>query len=200
MKQIEPLILVIFGASGDLTKRKLIPALFELHTQQLLPKKFAVLGASRTELSDETFREHMKEFLPLDGQQQHDIDSFLNQLYYQPLSTADPTKYPELKSRLEKLRNDLALPANYIYYLSTPPDLYQIIPQSLAEVGLNDPADGFKRLIIEKPFGTSLKTAKELNKNLLNYFSEEQLYRIDHYLGKETVQQLLVKRFLNGKF
>ena len=200
MKQTEPLILIIFGASGDLTKRKLIPALYELHTQQLLPEKLAVLGVSRTELSDLSFREKMKEFLSIEPQNQSDIDSFLEHLYYQPLSTADSKEYPILKSRLQTLGGELSIPENYIYYLSTPPDLYQIIPQSLAEVGLNDSANGFKRLIIEKPFGTSLASARELNKNLLNYFSEEQLYRIDHYLGKETVQNMLVTRFSNGIF
>ncbi|MBC8006039.1 MAG: glucose-6-phosphate dehydrogenase (NADP(+)), partial [Verrucomicrobia bacterium] len=200
MKQTESHILVIFGASGDLTKRKLIPALYELHTQQLLPEKLAVLGVSRTELTDESFREKMKEFLSVHPQDQQDIDSFLEHLYYQPLSTANSADYTILKSRLETLGNDLDIPANYIYYLSTPPNMYQIIPQSLANVGLNNTADGFKRLIIEKPFGTDLKSAKELNKNLLNYFSEEQLYRIDHYLGKETVQNMLVTRFSNGIF
>ena len=200
MKQSEPLILIIFGASGDLTKRKLIPALYELHTQQLLPEKLAVLGVSRTELSDLSFREKMKKFLPIEPQNQKDIDAFLEHLYYQPLSTADSKEYPALKSRLQALGKDLSIPENYIYYLSTPPNLYQIIPQSLAEVGLNDSSHGFKRLIIEKPFGTSLESARDLNKNLLNYFSEEQLYRIDHYLGKETVQNMLVTRFSNGIF
>ena len=200
MKQSEPLILIIFGASGDLTKRKLIPALYELHTQQLLPEKLAVLGVSRTELSDLSFREKMKEFLSTEPQNQKDIDAFLEHLYYQPLSTADSKEYPALKSRLHTLGKDLSIPENYIYYLSTPPNLYQIIPQSLAEVGLNDSSNGFKRLIIEKPFGTSLESARDLNKNLLNYFSEEQLYRIDHYLGKETVQNMLVTRFSNGIF
>jgi len=200
MKQSEPHILVIFGASGDLTKRKLIPALYELHTQNLLPEKFAVLGVSRTELNDLSFREKMKEFLPDLPQNQKDIDEFLIHLYYQPLSTADATEFPLLKSRLESLCQSWSIPENYIFYLSTPPNLYQIIPQSLAEVGLNDSSNGFKRLIIEKPFGTDLKSAKELNKNLLNYFSEDQLYRIDHYLGKETVQNMLVTRFSNGIF
>ena len=200
MKYSESHILVIFGASGDLTKRKLIPALYELHTQNLLPEKFAVLGASRTELSDSVFREKMTEFLPKQAHSQADIDSFLEHLYYQPLSTADSTDYPHLKLRLESLVSDLAIPANFIYYLSTPPNLYQIIPKSLAEVGLNDASNGFKRLIIEKPFGTDLNSAKELNKILLNYFSEDQLYRIDHYLGKETVQNMLVTRFSNGIF
>ena len=200
MKQPEPHILVIFGASGDLTKRKLIPALYELHAQNLLPEKFAVLGVSRTELSDLEFQEKMKEFLPDPEQNRQDIDEFMEHLYYQQLSTADPAEYPILKSRLESLGNELSIPENYIFYLSTPPNLYQIIPQSLAEVGLNDSNKGFKRLIIEKPFGTDLKSAKDLNKNLLNYFHEDQLYRIDHYLGKETVQNMLVTRFSNGIF
>lgn len=200
MKQSEPHILVIFGASGDLTKRKLIPALYELHTQQLLPEKLAVLGVSRTELTDVQFKEKMKEFLPVLPQNQKDIEAFLEHLYYQPLSTSDSSEYLILKSRLESLGKELSIPANYIYYLSTPPNLYQIIPQSLAEVGLNDSSNGFKRLIIEKPFGNNLASARELNKNLLSYFSEGLLYRIDHYLGKETVQNMLVTRFSNGIF
>ncbi|HAQ17693.1 MAG TPA: glucose-6-phosphate dehydrogenase [Prolixibacteraceae bacterium] len=200
MKQSDPHILVIFGASGDLTKRKLIPALYEMHTQQLLPEKLAVLGVSRTELTDFGFREMVKEFLSVQPQNQEDIESFLEHLYYQPLLTSDSSEYPILKSRLEELCNELAIPENFIYYLSTPPNLYQVIPQSLAEVGLNDSTNGFKRLIIEKPFGTDLASAKSLNKNLLNYFNENQLYRIDHYLGKETVQNMLVTRFSNGIF
>ncbi|HZL09173.1 MAG TPA: glucose-6-phosphate dehydrogenase [Prolixibacteraceae bacterium] len=200
MKQTESHILVIFGASGDLTKRKLIPALYELHTQQYLPEQFAVLGVSRTELSDLEFREKMKEFLPQQPHNQKDIDEFMEHLYYQPLSTADSVDYPILKSRLKSLGNSLSIPENYIYYLSTPPSLYQIIPQSLAGVGLNDSSNGFKRLIIEKPFGTDLNSAKDLNKNLLNFFHEDQLYRIDHYLGKESVQNMLVTRFSNGIF
>lgn len=200
MKQSEPHILVIFGASGDLTKRKLIPALYELHTQQLLPEQFAVLGVSRTNLSDDVFRDKMKEFLPQQEQLQRTVDEFIEHLYYQPLSTANSAEYPILKDRLESLRHSLGIPENYIYYLSTPPNLYQVIPQSLASVGLNMSAEGFKRLIIEKPFGTDLETAKALNRDLLNYFDEDQLYRIDHYLGKETVQNMLVTRFSNGIF
>jgi len=200
MKHSEPHILVIFGASGDLTKRKLIPALYELHTQNLLPEKFAVLGASRTKLSDKEFQERMKEFLPVQTQNQKDVDAFLEHLYYQPVSTADSSDYPDLKKRLETLGKELSIPENYIFYLSTPPNLYEIIPKSLAEVGLNDASKGFKRLIIEKPFGPDLQSAKALNINLLSLFSEDQLYRIDHYLGKETVQNMLVTRFSNGIF
>src|SRR5665648_899471 len=126
MKQTESHILVIFGASGDLTKRKLIPALYELHTQQYLPEQFAVLGVSRTELSDLEFREKMKEFLPQQPHNQKDIDEFMEHLYYQPLSTADSVDYTILKSRLKSLGNSLSIPENYIYYLSTPPSLYPV--------------------------------------------------------------------------
>ncbi|HEY5511904.1 MAG TPA: glucose-6-phosphate dehydrogenase [Prolixibacteraceae bacterium] len=191
-------IIVIFGASGDLTKRKLIPALFELYQQRLLPEKFAVLGVSRTELTDQVFREKMREFLPY--QESEDMVRFLQSLYYQAIETSTPGDYPKLKDRLETLEIEVSIPANYIFYLSTPPRLYEAIPQILAETGLNDVSQGFRRVIIEKPFGTDLASARELNKNLLAYYTEDQLYRIDHYLGKETVQNMLVTRFSNGIF
>jgi glucose-6-phosphate 1-dehydrogenase len=200
MKKSDAHILVIFGASGDLTKRKLIPALYELHTQDLLPEDFAVLGVSRTIISDLDFRARMTEFLPKQPQAGKDIEAFLEHLYYQTLSTSDAGDYHILKARLEKLGDELSIPDNYIYYLSTPPNMYEIIPQYLAALGLNNDSGGFKRLIIEKPFGTDLRSAQNLNKNLLNYFREDQLYRIDHYLGKETVQNMLVTRFSNGIF
>jgi glucose-6-phosphate 1-dehydrogenase len=200
MKTPEPHILIIFGASGDLTKRKLIPALFELYLQKLLPEKFAVLGVSRTVLSDQTFRNKMSEFLPDSSNYSANIANFQGSLFYLSLDTSDPADYPRLKERLEKLGDQLSIPANYIYYLSTPPQLYPVIPQILAETGLNDCSTGFKRLIIEKPFGTDLTSARELNRKLLSSYSEDQLYRIDHYLGKETVQNMLVTRFSNGIF
>ncbi|MCX6220325.1 MAG: glucose-6-phosphate dehydrogenase [Bacteroidia bacterium] len=200
MSNPESHILIIFGASGDLTKRKLIPALFELCEQKLLPEKFAVLGVSRTELSDEAFRVKMKEFLPVSSQNGTCVDRFLYLLFYQSLETSNAADYPNLKTRLEKLGNQLSIPANYIFYLSTPPQLYQVIPQILAEAGLNDVSQGFKRIIIEKPFGTDLASARELNRKLLSFYTEDQLYRIDHYLGKETVQNMLVTRFSNGIF
>ncbi|SFF07701.1 glucose-6-phosphate dehydrogenase [Sunxiuqinia elliptica] len=199
MKQAESHILVIFGASGDLTKRKLIPALLELEKQNLLPDQFAVLGVSRTELSDEVFRSRMTEFLPKDVSSEL-IEKFLNRLYYQAISTADAYDYPVLRDRLFTIAKENNIPENFIFYLSTPPSLYEIIPKNLASVELNQADDGFRRLIVEKPFGTDLESAKELNRNLLDYFKEEQIYRIDHYLGKETVQNLLVTRFSNGIF
>ena len=192
--------MVIFGASGDLTKRKLIPALYELYQQKLLPEKFVILGVSRTEMTDHDFREKMREFLPASSPTDETFSKFLDTIFYQSLETSDANDYPRLKARLEILGDRLAIPANYIFYLSTPPQLYRIIPQILAESGMNDLSSGFKRIIIEKPFGTDLASARELNKNLLTYYSEGQLFRIDHYLGKETVQNMLVTRFSNGIF
>jgi len=193
-------ILVIFGASGDLTKRKLVPALFELYKQKLLPDKFAVLGVSRTKFSDDDFRERMKSFLPKKLDQQSFIKEFLSKLYYQPLATEDTNEYSVLKDRLNSLSGQYNMEKNYIFYLSTPPNLYGEIPASIASVGLNNQDEGFRRLIIEKPFGTDLASARLLNNQLLKYFEEEQIYRIDHYLGKESVQNMLVTRFANGIF
>jgi len=193
-------ILVIFGASGDLTKRKLIPALFELYIQKLLPVKFAVLGVGRTKFSDDDFRERTKTFLSGTPEQTSLIPAFLKKLFYQPLATEDCHEYPALKERLTVLSHQHLVSKNFIFYLSTPPSLYNKIPASLASVGLNKQEDGFRRLIVEKPFGTDLSSARLLNKQLLMYFEEEQLYRIDHYLGKESVQNMLVTRFANAIF
>jgi len=196
MKQAQNQILVIFGASGDLTKRKLIPALFDLFKQKLLPKNFAVLGASRTPLSDEDFRNRANEFLPQDEM----LDDFRSKLYYQQVYTEKAEDFAPLKARLNKLSEESGINPNYIFYLSTPPSMYAVIPKLLYENGLSKSEEYFRRLIVEKPFGTDLKTAKTLNVQLLNYFSENQIYRIDHYLGKETVQNMLVTRFSNGIF
>jgi glucose-6-phosphate 1-dehydrogenase len=194
MKKTEPHIVVIFGASGDLTKRKLIPAIFNLHQQNLLGHPFAIVGVSRTEMNDSEFRLKMMEFLP-----ENDTSAdFINHLYYESIQTSDENDYLKLKDRLDQLRSLLGAPGNILYYLSTPPNLYPIVPKYLAKVGLNSEVDGFKRLIVEKPFGTNLNSGKSLNKDLLQYFKEDQIYRIDHYLGKETVQNLLVMRFSNS--
>lgn len=200
MRKTENQILVIFGASGDLTKRKLIPAMFDLQQQGMLPEKFAIVGVSRTDLSDSAFRGRMLEFLPKEKKQEKAVLAFQEKLFYQPLDTSGNYEYPILRDRLLTLAKEMEMPENFIFYLSTPPQLYELIPQGLASVGLNDVSGGFKRLIVEKPFGVDLQSARVLNKNLLNYFSEEQVYRIDHYLGKETVQNMLVTRFSNGIF
>jgi glucose-6-phosphate 1-dehydrogenase len=194
MKKTDPHIVVIFGASGDLTKRKLIPALFNLHQQNLLGHPFAILGVSRTAMTDLEFRYKMMEFLPVN----ETSADFIGHLYYESLQTSDANDYPRLKSRIDQLRNDLGAPGNILFYLSTPPNLYSLVPKFLAGVGLSNESNGFKRLVVEKPFGTDLSSAKQLNKDLLQYFNEDQVYRIDHYLGKETVQNLLVMRFSNS--
>ena len=194
MKKTQPHIVVIFGASGDLTKRKLIPALFNLHEKDLFGHPYAILGVSRTTMTDGQFRENMTEFLP----NNETSKDFIGHLYYESIQTSDESDYPKLKTRIDNLRNELGAPGNILFYLSTPPNLYPVIPKHLASVGLNNEDDGFKRLIIEKPFGTDLNSARQLNKELLQYFDEEQIYRIDHYLGKETVQNLLVLRFSNS--
>lgn len=191
---IDSQILVIFGASGDLTKRKLIPALFDLYSKKLLPKNFAVLGVSRTNHNDHDFRQIATEFLPKTD------SGFLQLLHYQQVQTDDKYDYPILRDRLSMLAKENQIAENYIFYLSTPPQLYSLIPEALDFVNLNQQNDGFRRIIIEKPFGTDLNSAQQLNDQLLQYFNEEQIYRIDHYLGKETVQNMLITRFGNGIF
>lgn len=196
MKKPKKHILVIFGASGDLTKRKLIPALYDLFQQNLLPNNFAVLGASRTELSDEEFRKKADEFLP----EEKETADFKKRLFYEPVSPSEPSDFKKLKSRLTKLGKDKNIEPNYIFYLSTPPSVYEVIAQNLAEQKLSKSDKYFRRLIVEKPFGTDLESARRLNKDLLHFFDENQVYRIDHYLGKESVQNMLVTRFANGIF
>jgi glucose-6-phosphate 1-dehydrogenase len=190
-------IIVIFGASGDLTRRKLIPALYQLFLNKLLPPHFAIVGASRSEYSDDEFRDKMKENLSREG---NHPDEFLKKIFYLPMDTLAPESYDNLKKRLEDLCISLDIPPNYLFYLSTPPNLYQVIPAMLAKTGLNSTKEGFRRLIIEKPFGSNLESARKLNSNLLRNFREDQIFRIDHYLGKETVQNLMVTRFANGIF
>ncbi|NEW81869.1 MAG: glucose-6-phosphate dehydrogenase [Mariniphaga sp.] len=197
MKIPDPHIIVIFGASGDLTKRMLIPAIHQLFIHNLLPKNFAILGASRTPLTDVEFRKRMNEFLPTDEESN---SKFLNKIHYRTIDYELQDDYQKLKRRLESLRQPLNIPANYLFYLSTPPNLYDVIPEKLALADLNIQAEGFKRLIIEKPFGINLASARKLNISLLKNYEESQIYRIDHYLGKETVQNLMVTRFANGIF
>jgi len=202
MNKSDSHIYVIFGASGDLTKRKLVPALYSLFIQGLLPERFALLGVSRSPFTDDEFRNEMKtainDFKEIDNAS--GIDEFVSKIHYTSIQFIDASGYQALKARLEQLRNEANIGGNTIFYLSTPPSLYGIIPKHLASVGLNVQDDGWKRLIIEKPFGYDLDSAIKLKDQLLNDWTEEQLFRIDHYLGKETVQNLLVTRFSNGIF
>ena len=205
MKKPEDHILVIFGASGDLTYRKLIPSVYDLYIQDLLPERFAVLGVSRTNLSDENFRgkieEGIKTFANYKNSEIITLKKFLSMLYYFSINTEDNNEYSKLDLRIKELNKDLDIRGNCIYYLSTPPGLYPVIPQALGLAGMSRNNNGSrKKLIVEKPFGYDLESAKALNKKLLQYFNEDQIYRIDHYLGKETVQNVFVTRFANGIF
>ncbi|MFA9500611.1 glucose-6-phosphate dehydrogenase [Mannheimia sp. E30BD] len=192
---------VIFGASGDLTFRKLIPALYNLYKIGRLGEHFSVLGVSRSDLTDKTFRKKMREALiKFEKAEGEELDSFCEHLYYQALNTSDAADYAKLLPRLDELHEKYQTEGNTLYYLSTPPSLYGIIPECLAAHGLTTEEKGWKRIIVEKPFGYDIETAKKLDVQIHKNFAEHQIYRIDHYLGKETVQNLLVLRFSNGLF
>ncbi|MEA1786915.1 glucose-6-phosphate dehydrogenase [Arenibacter sp. GZD96] len=198
-------MLVIFGASGDLTARKLIPALYNLYKGGHLPEHFVVLGTSRSNLTDGEFRKKVvleSMYLKDDLKDKADdfINTFADKLFYQDLGEGYDVRFDKLATRISDLNKKFQTDHNYIFYLSTPPNLYETIAKNLAAENLNNESKGWKRLIVEKPFGYSLKTAQELNHGLHRYFEEPQIYRIDHYLGKETVQNLLVTRFSNSIF
>ena len=193
--------IVIFGASGDLTHRKLIPALYNLYKIGRLSENFSVLGVARSELNDETFREKMREALIHNEETTPEtLDAFCSHLYYQAVNTSDAQDYGKLVPRLDNLHDKYKTCGNTLYYMSTPPSLYGVIPECLAAHGLNTEECGWKRIIVEKPFGYDEKTAQALDVQIHRFFEEHQIYRIDHYLGKETVQNLLVLRFSNGWF
>jgi len=196
--------LVIFGATGDLTYRKLIPAVYDLFNQKMLPKKFYILGIGRKEVSQDAFREKMiegiREFSESIYQDDQQIQEFAKYLSYFRMDFHDAAEYQRLRDTLNS--NDLThgTENNYMFYLSLPPSLFGPVAGFLGKVGLNDETNNFSRLIIEKPFGYDLESGKALNYQLHEAFQENQIYRIDHYLGKETVQNLLVMRFANGIF
>ena len=204
MEQPKNHLIVIFGASGDLTYRKLIPALYALYNQKLLPDKFHVLGVSRTTIPDAEFREKMTEGIRKFSENIHlndfQIEEFKSHLSYFQMDMTLEEEYSRLKIALDKINQSEGAESNYLFYLSTPPSLFSVISGNLAKVGFSNESDGFKRLIIEKPFGYDLESSLTLNSQLHEAFLENQIYRIDHYLGKETVQNLLVMRFSNGIF
>jgi glucose-6-phosphate 1-dehydrogenase len=194
-------ILIIFGASGDLTARKLIPAVYNLFKTHLLSDHGCVLGVGRTEFSDDEYRQKaILENKHLKSDDPASLKEFAKKVHYLSLETTDPDSYQQLKTRLESLDREHETNGNFIFYLSTPPSMYEVIAEGLSRVGLNQTEKSFRRLIIEKPFGYDLKSAIELNRKIHACFQEDQIYRIDHYLGKETVQNLLVTRFSNSIF
>jgi glucose-6-phosphate 1-dehydrogenase len=200
----EPFALVIFGASGDLTRRKLIPALWSLYATRTLPEPFTILGTARTELTDETFRGQMREavaaFARVKIPSSVVWDRFAQSLFYIAGDPSGPELYARLRQRLEELERTRGGPTNRISYAATPPSLYDDITEHLGAAGLAQAPNGWTRIVIEKPFGRDLESARALNRQVTSVFQEEQIYRIDHYLGKETVQNILVFRFANGIF
>ena len=196
-------LLVIFGASGDLTRRKLIPSLFELFVRGMLPEKFLVVGVARSVFTELSFRERQRDAIvarhtkaEIDVKMLH---SFLELIHYYGMDTNDCSAYTGLKMLLGELQKRFSLPDNIIYYLATPPLMYRPIAECLKKSALNK-GTGWRRIVVEKPFGADLKSARSLNRYLLSAFGERDIYRIDHYLGKETVQNILVLRFSNGIF
>ena len=200
MERPQNCILVIFGASGDLTKRKLIPGLFSLYRRELLPPRFAVIGVGRTPLSDRDFRGRMIEALDTVEADQDARDRFCPSLYYQSLDTASAPDYARLARKLFEVAQERKTGGNVLFYMSTPPSLFEPIVRGIETHSMSVEGGGWRRLIVEKPFGYDLESGRRLNDNLHRVFREDQIYRIDHYLGKETVQNILVFRFANGIF
>jgi glucose-6-phosphate 1-dehydrogenase len=196
----DPCILVIFGASGDLTKRKLFPALYSLAFRRLLPENFAVVGVSRSEETDEEFKERMKEAVQEYGRDEFREDAWellAQGMRYVALDFADEEGEDQLAATLNEIDEEHATGGNRVYYLAIPPDVFEAV---VREVGKRRKTEGWTRLIVEKPFGRDLQSARELQGVITRYFDETEVFRIDHYLGKETVQNMLVLRFANGIF
>jgi glucose-6-phosphate 1-dehydrogenase len=200
----DPSVMVIFGASGDLTKRKLIPALYNLARNSLLPDEFAVVGVARSDKSTEAFREEMSENIQQFATHQVDPnlwESLVKRLYYMPGDAKDPDTYQRLGDQLTQIDKDHGTRGNYFYYLATAPIFFSEIVKNLGKSGLTREGNRkWRRVIFEKPFGHDLGSAQALNQEIRNVLDEKQIYRIDHYLGKETVQNILVFRFSNGIF
>jgi glucose-6-phosphate 1-dehydrogenase len=200
----DPCAFVIFGAAGDLTKRLLLPALYNLAAGNLLPDGFALVGVARAPWSGDDFRNRMREALAefaTDGVEAKTLDALLRHCRYVRGDLDDPATYGELKRQLADLGRSTDTRGNGLFYLATPPELFAPVAHHLGEADLARETGGsWRRLIIEKPFGFDLKSACALNAELLRAFSEHQIYRIDHYLGKETVQNIMVLRFANGMF
>src|SRR5208337_4635179 len=202
----DPCTVILFGASGDLAKRKVIPAMYDMAQSKSLGERYAIVGFARTPMTDDSFRtmtgeaaKTISEVGPIDPAK---WDEFAANLHYLAGEYADQNSFAQLAKRLVEIDAEKNLGGNRLFYLSTPPEVYPDIVAQLGRAGLARPSNpgSWVRIIIEKPFGRDLASAHELNKIVLNVFEEKQVYRIDHYLGKDTVQNLLVLRFGNGIF
>lgn len=200
--QPEPAMLVIFGGTGDLTKRKLMPSLYQLESRGTLPPGFAIVGLASHERGREQYQEMVRGALDqfLSEPVNEEVwRRFADRLYYVACPFDDPSGYAELGKLLTRLSNDLRIPCNAIFYLSSPPSFFGTIVKNIEASGLADDG-GWRRIVIEKPFGSDLRSAVELNKLIAGIFPESQTFRVDHYLGKDTVQNILVFRFANAVF
>ena len=198
----EPAILVIFGASGDLTKRKLLPALYHLRQNNLLPQQFAIVGVARRPLGDEFAQDMREGIVEFGGADASDpkLDEFVSHISYFALNFDDPAHYANLKAELDRIDKERNIGGTRLFYLATAPEFFAGIIENLGAQGMAQPEKGVASIVIEKPFGHDLDSARELNHQVNAVFHESQVFRIDHYLGKETVQNLLVFRFANGIF
>ncbi|MBS4209674.1 glucose-6-phosphate dehydrogenase [Bacillus sp. FJAT-50079] len=192
-------LIMIFGATGDLAKRKLYPSLYHLYRKGKLAEHFAVVGVARRPWTNEVLREHVKDSVlsSIDGAE--NIDEFISHFYYQSHDVSDSNSYIELKNLANELDQKYSLEGNRVFYLAMAPEFFGTIAEHLKTDGLTD-TNGFNRLVIEKPFGHNLESAKELNAQIRSVFDENDIYRIDHYLGKEMVQNIEVIRFANAIF
>jgi glucose-6-phosphate 1-dehydrogenase len=201
----EPCQIVIFGATGDLTHRKILPAIYNLRRAGLLPSETTVVGFARRPLSDAEWRKDMRASVEAHSRvkvEEGIWNDFAESIFYQPGQFADRSSYRELAERLEQIDAARGTRGNKLFYLATPPSAYEEIIANLGRVGLQNQGDrqGWSRIVVEKPFGHDLDSAVDLNDSLVKVFDESQVYRIDHYLGKETVRNLMVFRFGNGIF
>jgi glucose-6-phosphate 1-dehydrogenase len=200
----DPCIMVIFGAAGDLTRRKLIPALYNLASEQLLSREFAILGIARSPMSTEQFRDKVSQDIKTYATGTVDSDLwewFVRRMHYLSGDFDDANTYIQLRDLLQKLDKDYSTHGNYFFYLATAPTYFAPIVDQLGKAGLVEESNRqWRRVIVEKPFGRDLDTARTLNQQLRKVLNEKQIYRIDHYLGKETVQNILAFRFANGIF
>jgi glucose-6-phosphate 1-dehydrogenase len=194
-----PCGMVIFGASGDLTHRKLIPSLYKLYKTNLLPKDFFILGVARTAMNDDQFRNKIKQSI---GDRSDSSSGFLSRCFYISGDYSSAETYHTIEGRLKDLDGEFGAMGNHIFYLATPPSLIRTIASNISKAGLAniEKGSGWKRVVIEKPFGKDLESAMALNNELRSFLNEDQIYRMDHYLGKETVQNILMFRFANTIF
>ncbi|HWZ43741.1 MAG TPA: glucose-6-phosphate dehydrogenase [Candidatus Saccharimonadales bacterium] len=204
VRQTGPCVMVIFGASGDLTSRKLVPALYNMAKNNMLSREFAVVGVARNEMTTEQFRQSMSDQLQTFATSKVDPDLrewLVRRLYYVTGEFKDPATYKKLVQTLTDADKNHSTHGNYFFYLATSPPFFGDITSQLGAAGLTAEQNGqWRRVVFEKPFGNDLESAKELNRTIRKVLEEEQIFRIDHYLGKETVQNILVFRFSNGIF